>query len=552
MGCHSSRQARECVLKEANGGKLIHKCPHLYRICNALQLYDSLLIEKETIIAQREFTVFCMESYAEYLNDYIHITVEHGDLLTNAIRLELQQNFTFKECTDVSHCTRTERHFEKRNRERKQNEAPEEYSLHIDIFDSLHFYINHLEILGLRSSKEQKHDNHGSKAIYDEIKMDIKVQDEKYDPLNMKNIENMSKFNIAVAETQDDNSKSRDLTFMDSMFLHLKERENHSNVTNSFRTFLVSEQYDSDCIFDDFEFEHNSKQSNLLTAVNNDTKFLKSVKSFSKMYNVKKSSFSTGLVFWYWSWYREQYSNRELEQKQGIWNQNNYQGYSVNELFVDSHFVSLQEEALESGFLSLDIFKEKIIGKAKAYIKTKKCKKIKCIELGDELHFGIEYGAPLSQKHLQSLLLYTDFTEFCTDFSTTFRPNSVDETIATITKRNSKYHCISKHLRELIQYFGINGLESSNGHEFGMFYCGMNCKMNIPEFAIRLNGPSSTTKQIQIAQRFSGIQGIIIQLNNKSYSGQREVFFDTSWISSYWEEDERIMFGGRWKLEIES
>ncbi len=113
------------------------------------------------------------------------------------------------------------------------------------------------------------------------------------------------------------------------------------------------------------------------------------------------------------------------------------------------------------------------------------------------------------------------------------------------------YH-ISKSLRELIQYFGINNRSGANGTETGPFYCGMSCELVIPEFAIRLNGPTSTTMHIEIAMRFSGSEGIILQLNNKTWTGKAESFFDSSWISSYPEEDERIMVGGRFKLEIES
>eukprot|EP01083_Nonionella_stella_P295693 1004874_1 len=193
------------------------------------------------------------------------------------------------------------------------------------------------------------------------------------------------------------------------------------------------------------------------------------------------------------------------------------------------------------------------------FIFSEKCKEIKCIEEDDKLHFGIQKGARLSEKHLQALLLYTDFTDFCTHLSATFRASYFNEDIKLIKKRNSMFFHISKALRELIQYFGISGQDdeygdgySPNGTETGAFYCGMSCELVIPEFAIRLKGPSSTTKQIEIAMRFSGSGGIILQLNNISWTGKQESFFDTSWISCFPEEDERIMVGGRWKLEIES
>eukprot|EP01084_Bolivina_argentea_P103110 184715_1 len=72
-------------------------------------------------------------------------------------------------------------------------------------------------------------------------------------------------------------------------------------------------------------------------------------------------------------------------------------------------------------------------------------------------------------------------------------------------------------------------------------------------FAIRLNGPSSTSKQLEVAIKFATTDGIIIQLNNKKSTSVAERFFNCSWISRYGvEENERLFFGGRFKLEIES
>eukprot|EP01084_Bolivina_argentea_P246069 411881_1 len=81
----------------------------------------------------------------------------------------------------------------------------------------------------------------------------------------------------------------------------------------------------------------------------------------------------------------------------------------------------------------------------------------------------------------------------------------------------------------------------------------MSSVLNIGAFAIRLNAPTSTSKHIEIATRFCGKHGILIQLNNQSaYSGAYERFFDCSWLSNYPEEDERIFVRGRYKLEIQS
>eukprot|EP01084_Bolivina_argentea_P248062 414943_1 len=115
------------------------------------------------------------------------------------------------------------------------------------------------------------------------------------------------------------------------------------------------------------------------------------------------------------------------------------------------------------------------------------------------------------------------------------------------------YH-VSKYLNELICYYGINGDEDENKYEYGPFFSGVSCVLNIGSFAIRLNAPTSTSKQIAVASRFCNEKGIIIQLNNiaNASAGGLERFMDCSWLSNYPEEDERLFIRGRYKLEIES
>ena len=68
----------------------------------------------------------------------------------------------------------------------------------------------------------------------------------------------------------------------------------------------------------------------------------------------------------------------------------------------------------------------------------------------------------------------------------------------------------------------------------------MSVVLNIPEFNIFLCSPTSTSKQIEVAIKFSGDHGIVIQLDNPpndQYQFLRG--FNCSWLSRYKEEDER-------------
>merc|ERR1712228_669836 len=79
----------------------------------------------------------------------------------------------------------------------------------------------------------------------------------------------------------------------------------------------------------------------------------------------------------------------------------------------------------------------------------------------------------------------------------------------------------------------------------GYFYCGMNMKLSIPSFAMRLNSPTSTSKQIEVAMKFSGTKGMVFTFDNPKepqYCYLRG--WNCSWISNFKEEDERLFFGG--------
>ena len=243
------------------------------------------------------------------------------------------------------------------------------------------------------------------------------------------------------------------------------------------------------------------------------------------------------------------YKKDTAKQYDSAWNVNDFCGHSICDLFVCKYYDSLKEEVVNSKYINIQEFNKNVIQKANKYINTEKCKKIKCIHSwpSDPLNYDIPYESPLIGQHLHSLILYCDFSDFCTDFSSTFRPIYNNEKLNKIKERNQKYHHIAKYLREIVQYYGINGWQES-----GPFYTGISFVMTIPSFSIRLNGPNSTSKYKEIAMRFATRDGIIIQLNNKSFTGKQEVFFDCSWLSAFPEEEERLLFGGRWKLEIET
>eukprot|EP01083_Nonionella_stella_P027791 76541_1 len=81
----------------------------------------------------------------------------------------------------------------------------------------------------------------------------------------------------------------------------------------------------------------------------------------------------------------------------------------------------------------------------------------------------------------------------------------------------------------------------------------MNGVMSMPSFCMRLCSPTSTSKQIEVAMKFSGQNGIVLQMDNPGYMQHLSLHgFNASWISRYKTEDERLFFGGAWPIQIQS
>eukprot|EP01084_Bolivina_argentea_P157565 274553_1 len=262
-------------------------------------------------------------------------------------------------------------------------------------------------------------------------------------------------------------------------------------------------------------------------------------------------SFSTGFVFFYWNYYKnitDEKFNRDMSSGTLV-NDNDFNnGYPIYQLFVEKHYCSLKDEMLSSQFVTATQWQTKVVLKAEEYYCTSEAiKKLTCDWNIDQFHYGISYNDKISLSHLQSVILYCDFTDLSSSFTSTFRRKKhMFETLKSIKHRNSMYWWLSKLLTETVQYFGTKSVR-------GPFFCGMSSVINISAFAIRVNGPCSTSKCKEIAITFAQKHGIILILQNdhvSSHSDQR--CFDCSIISKYCEEDERFFIAGQYRLRMQS
>ena len=254
-------------------------------------------------------------------------------------------------------------------------------------------------------------------------------------------------------------------------------------------------------------------------------------------------------------------------------NDNDYGGYTKEELCVPKKYDSYKEELLEH--FDIGNLNENVIDKANEFMRTSNVKKMTSNPSPFLLRANgqIPVGTPIKIDHIISIICYCDMTDYSTAFSETFRRLSFRETVQSVRRRNSEYWWQSKFFKEAIENFGKCGVKKSLNHDqfeagpfcmcFILFFTcnamiiltvltdsGLNCVLPIPQFNIRLFAPTSTSKYIEVATRFSGDDGMIITFNNDIWSGCR--FFDCSWISRFLDEDERVFVNGTFPLRVQA
>eukprot|EP01084_Bolivina_argentea_P162355 282566_1 len=484
-------QNDERCYKENETMNGISNCSYLTRIMHSLKYYQSLSSCKNTFIQ------FCMETYSKRcLDDYIHFICYHADEFNNIVN-DLQTNYDLCKCNNINQCVWTQRHYENRNNNRI---VKDDYNFFIQLFDTMHFYLFHLEDIALRvpisdiTKQEQVDEDDDTELKLDNLQLlDLQIgkmqsiiesKKMKFNLCTDRLDKNNTKFNIMI-ETKEMKTEN---TFLDDMQIYIQDNseKQHKQLLHNLMRNIKQQEYDTDSIKDDvyIYYDGNNQICNTFYYVNFNHHIIEYIKEFAKYYDVSSNAFSTGMTFWYHEYYKTIDDQRIKQQQIGSGTENDFDGESVVDLFVKNKFCSLKDEVLNCKFISICQLQNQVIDKGNRYIQTQKCKQIKCMHgaydynqydkrYEDPLNYGIPYGAKLSASHLYALILYCDFTDFCTDFSSTFRKIKWNETTQSVKERNRKYYHISKHLREIIQYYGIKFSYSENGYEYGPFYTGM-------------------------------------------------------------------------------
>ena len=251
---------------------------------------------------------------------------------------------------------------------------------------------------------------------------------------------------------------------------------------------------------------------------------------------MSSQSFSIGFRFYYWPYYKD---IDVLPAEDTIGGAISYhQGYKISDLYMIPRYKSFGEEIMNYRYIDIGNkkFKKSVTIKAENYLKTQRVRKIKSSNYRTSQHYGIKDDEPLKRDNLISIILYTDTTELSGNFSSSFRKITPYETLSQVKYRNSHYYFWSKILRETVELYG----ERSAHHEDESYYSGISIIMSLPSFSIRLCSPTSTSVHIEVALKFSGEEGLILNMNMNDEMGNAYIRrLDVSYISKFKEEDER-------------
>eukprot|EP01084_Bolivina_argentea_P050878 93584_1 len=246
------------------------------------------------------------------------------------------------------------------------------------------------------------------------------------------------------------------------------------------------------------------------------------------------ATYSFSLRFYYWNKYKTDNNIDEYNT-----------GYKYCELYIDNKYTSLKHEVLNNDIFCIGSKIWQFINyKCLQYLETIYIKESKANPYTIETLTGDDkYSSLMSLHHIICVMFYCDFPQLSYEFSSTFRYSSKIQTLDELKKYHSNYYWMAKYLRECVELFG-----SRNGEDdTWAYYHSISQLMLFTKAKARFNHPTSTSRQLQVAQYFAsnnGDNGIVLEL------GCWCSFFQCSLISSFPNEDEHLYLGGPSPLMI--
>ena len=172
--------------------------------------------------------------------------------------------------------------------------------------------------------------------------------------------------------------------------------------------------------------------------------------------------------------------------------------YDYNKYYVPQKYENLKEEILEYKYIDAFQYLQEILPKAEGYHKTELVASMK--SAFNYHKYNIKPKESISVERIMCIILYTDYTQHSSQFTSTFRKNNKFEPLQAIKKRHTKFYWMGRLLQETIKVYGERyNVEDQDKGLCGPFFTGMSMVMNMPEFNMQLLSPTSTSCQIAVS-----------------------------------------------------
>eukprot|EP01084_Bolivina_argentea_P169602 293997_1 len=161
--------------------------------------------------------------------------------------------------------------------------------------------------------------------------------------------------------------------------------------------------------------------------------------------------------------------------------------------------------------------------------------------------YNILRNEPIGIRHILAIIIYTDMTDFCTAFRSTYRKINNETNADQVVERHQELYRYARALFESVELFGQRMSADLT------VYHGLNKVMYFEEFTAWFNQPISTTMSFTTAYQFSEGCGIILSLKSAIQNFDDLTvpkYLSVSWLSLYPGEDEKLFYSAHVRFQI--
>eukprot|EP01084_Bolivina_argentea_P153801 268149_1 len=327
---------------ECNNNKGFTKCAAMSRLIIALKYYSMLDIHN---VEDREFFRNFMDViYYQVIDDYIHFNNHHTHEL-ETINIHLING---SDC-QISSCVFASRHHEI---ETHQHIPDDIVNFYKQTMDSLHFYLFHCYDVGIRSKQkyetqqeEKKQGGQYFDAAFSRTSKRI-TQRAHNTNYNTKRFARFStnkngKFNI---KTQKEEQIENEKTYLDVIYEYLQSTNVKNSQIKKLNQFIKDEEYETETA--GYDIDMNEGNIVKCTGLSD---CIEKIQHFMQAAKVAAASFSIGLRFYYWNYYKDRkqldIDEQVVSYNDGkINNYNTHSGYSICDLFIFPRHDSFKQE----------------------------------------------------------------------------------------------------------------------------------------------------------------------------------------------------------------